>query len=1275
MRELKVEDALLYLDQVKVEFGDRPHIYNEFLDIMKTFKTQQIDTPGVIRRVSNLFQGNRKLVLGFNTFLPEGYKIELPLDGDGTPVAVFRAPGETVTHILSGPRASTSVTTTTVPGVAADGQAAAAKPAAAVSSARGLGVNPLGAGGQAALGHSTQGLAAHQQVERPGVASAAGYPPQGMMHMQQRGQLGQPPQMISAADAAARVRLEQQTRGAAGSTIGAPRAHAAAPQIAQAGLGGVGQPRSSPDAQVPARLPGQHPSMMQQNQAHMGMHAAGQAVQQNAPVAQAPAAANNREGGPPLEFDHAINYVTTIKKRFSNEPETYKKFLEILHTYQKEQRGIKEVLEEVSVLFAEHPDLLKEFTYFLPDAVQAEAKAQLEIVAAEAEARKRAAEARKRTSISMRQSPSSQVHSPTQSVGIAQPLPPATPRSAIPFGATQARSAEREREIYRSAVYGTVSFAPARPPRKTSLSVKQTAAKMGRPTMLPTLPIQPTVSETVFFQRAKRHLNRRELAPDKPSGTRRHTPYTEFLKCLHLFATGVLNKDELLLLLRGLFVQGHAPKSGAHAGGGAQNPDVASEAHNLLREFEQILIGRGPYAKQEILAKHKAKYGMKRARDYDLRDAEFPTTSYATYPSDYPAELFIQHTGQTDQDREVLNDTVFCPYRSVDADLDDNGSKKDSKALESPENFDISRVRKNAYEEAMFRIEDERFEVDMAIERNALAMRQIEPIAEEATRLRENEEKDGQPIGRLQYRLNARTLNSIQINAIGRIYGDNGDEVIEHLNRNPLAVLPIVYQRLRQKDSEWRKQKSELLTKWKAGCEANYEGSLDFQCHFKRRDLERTLIGDEVIDQCMDARSYCSSREKRSGLNAVFGLSSPDRSAILYEPYVMLDVKQDSTAHRTAVRLVTQRSVMAFDSTNNHSKRERERIGRVWMEFMVPFFNYPIHWVQDEARESFLGTMLVVAQYAVGQPVRTVYGDGTILSFIEEEKDLGPRYRVKFPFGIGFVSPSSIAYGLPPNASESYYYVRDDNVPLEMEKVKIEEKTLSPIQLEDKFKLLFGTESIYLFLRLYIGLVSLLDEIESYLRANPATGDARKSYYNPMRSADEKKATKLDFSTMILNLQSVVAKKQSLKDFESYCRRLSPQIVHKMAALPKIVEQCAYYMRLVATEDKLLHLNDLCQHPHRNPVEIRAKCLDLAAKAKFRIQLNTSSGRLYFSYLPENEELSTVLVGDDDDDDDDDEIMDDADDDMDDDDMDDEDDLLDVEDEEEDLRQIKRLKT
>ena len=71
-----------------------------------------------------------------------------------------------------------------------------------------------------------------------------------------------------------------------------------------------------------------------------------------------------------LQQQHAISYVTTIRNRFANEPEIYRSFLKILHTYQKEQEGIKEVLEQVSSLFADHPDLLLEFTHFLPDTVQ-----------------------------------------------------------------------------------------------------------------------------------------------------------------------------------------------------------------------------------------------------------------------------------------------------------------------------------------------------------------------------------------------------------------------------------------------------------------------------------------------------------------------------------------------------------------------------------------------------------------------------------------------------------------------------------------------------------------------------------------------------------------------------------------------------------------------------------------------------------------------------------------------------------------------------------------
>ena len=70
----------------------------------------------------------------------------------------------------------------------------------------------------------------------------------------------------------------------------------------------------------------------------------------------------------PMEFDHAINYVNKIKKRFQNDTQVYKDFLDILHTYQKEQRDIEVVYKQVAQLFRDQQDLLEEFAQFLPEA-------------------------------------------------------------------------------------------------------------------------------------------------------------------------------------------------------------------------------------------------------------------------------------------------------------------------------------------------------------------------------------------------------------------------------------------------------------------------------------------------------------------------------------------------------------------------------------------------------------------------------------------------------------------------------------------------------------------------------------------------------------------------------------------------------------------------------------------------------------------------------------------------------------------------------------------
>ena len=99
--------------------------------------------------------------------------------------------------------------------------------------------------------------------------------------------------------------------------------------------------------------------------------------------------AQNRAAAPMMEFNHAIAFVNKIKNRFGSDPETYKQFLEILQTYQKDTRDIAEasgrnlrgpeferstliqkspqVYEQVTKLFIQAPDLLDEFKQFLPE--------------------------------------------------------------------------------------------------------------------------------------------------------------------------------------------------------------------------------------------------------------------------------------------------------------------------------------------------------------------------------------------------------------------------------------------------------------------------------------------------------------------------------------------------------------------------------------------------------------------------------------------------------------------------------------------------------------------------------------------------------------------------------------------------------------------------------------------------------------------------------------------------------------------------------------------
>ena len=924
---LRVEDALMYLDQVKVEFGDRPQIYNEFLDIMKTFKTQQIDTPGVIRRVSNLFQGNRRLVLGFNTFLPDGYRIEVPPDGIGPPVAVYRAPGSDAVHILRESPESEAVSVSQVAAAAAAAQQQGLPPpnvnrlppqghpppVPPIQPSRGNPILPVDAGGVAPR------VPRNGDAQRP--LANAGQPPR----PQQALPGGVAPRQPSGGNRPPMQAHPTKAPGSAGAPNPPPPPPPPPPPVPQ-----NGQPRQASGGQQPS------PN-------------------------KAPAEGN---GNGHLEFDHAINYVTTIKRRFSADPGTYKKFLEILHTYQKEQRGIKEILEEVSELFEDHPDLLREFTFFLPDAVQNQAKVQLDQLAKEAEERKRsrAQAAIMNTAQNMRQIP------PVRNSNTAS----AEPEISLVNGRTQPtqyKLTERELAICREAQHGIVRFESARPPRKYMPTVPVAAQKYGRPKSLPVESIVLSVLETIFFEDVKAHLSRKELMVEKPTtGNKIHTPYVEFLKHLHLFGAGFLSKEDLLQLSKPFFYYGHSARSGAMKETGelnVENSSLKANADRLLKLLERIMIDRGPYGRQQKAAALKTFYGQANRRMMNFEACSNPTPSYRPYPPDFPHSVLGKCEGKSIADAEVLNDQLLCisPEMARVGEMESRESVKKRKA-DSIEESNASKRRHNVYEQNLFRVEDERFELDMAIERNLHVLRKVEPLVEEVQKLSAKEEKDGQPIGRLRYQLKSNSLNSLHLGAIARIYGDRSEEIIQYLAKNPLVALPVIHKRLKAKKEEWKRAKDKLTKVWKEECELNYEGSFNVKCYFYRRALEKFSSVHRLVDQCKKVRTFISHPEKLKSSKATepflpsFHKWNPDSGSLFYQPYLECKCTPDES-HKFAFQLVSHR----IKTSDAVSQFDRECIGRIWSEFVLPWFQYPTNWMASEIRESFTGKLGVgVAQ-------------------------------------------------------------------------------------------------------------------------------------------------------------------------------------------------------------------------------------------------------------------------------------------------------------------------
>lgn len=335
-----LNDALSYLDLVKVRFQEYPDIYNKFLDIMKDFKSQSIDTPGVINRVSTLFNGHPELIQGFNTFLPPGYKIECGLNDDPNSIRVTTPMGTTVSSLTNMPMQLTG--------------AIRGAPNGAMESAHSDGTQLMYASWQPH--HSSD--VADRSYSPPSRVPPLNYGQHALSRNPQVLGYGSREDDLNVAEAAALA--HQQERN------GVSQLTSAATAATDGVNGRVMLHPTSTDHTVGTMIVS--PLSAHDNAA-----------------AQAQAALDKKG---PVEFDHAINYVNKIKvrgsslasllmvqNRFAGQPEVYKQFLEILQTYQRESKPIQDVYAQVTQLFNAAPDLLEDFKQFLPESA-AQAKAQ-----------------------------------------------------------------------------------------------------------------------------------------------------------------------------------------------------------------------------------------------------------------------------------------------------------------------------------------------------------------------------------------------------------------------------------------------------------------------------------------------------------------------------------------------------------------------------------------------------------------------------------------------------------------------------------------------------------------------------------------------------------------------------------------------------------------------------------------------------------------------------------------------------------------------------------
>ncbi|KAJ3720137.1 hypothetical protein C8R42DRAFT_672803 [Lentinula raphanica] len=569
----------------------------------------------------------------------------------------------------------------------------------------------------------------------------------------------------------------------------------------------------------------------------------------------------------PQAMEPAVAYVQKIKQRC--DPDTYKQFLDILARYHHSPESIneEEVSKQISHLFKDAPDLRSDFRIFMPDGSQS----LLDDNAAAEEGRHHHHRDRDHHHHRERDHHDSKSRRKVEAADSASAslLPQKRKRKA---GERDSIASVRE----KAPVKPTTSNKGKKPKVESTrpiasgsgLSNQITAISSTRiPTSAP-LPhpnSQMTLDPSHFFDRVKRALDSRET-------------YNEFLKVVNLFTQGYIDTARLVKESRNFLV-----------GDG-----------ELMRGWKEILGWDGRKEEYEGWGDSS---GWTRPVVVDgviERPVPIPgkvdlSAQYGSYRRLPESEINVTCSGRDSMCRDVLNDEwVSHPTWALNSSSygSTSTSNNSSGNVTYPDPFDDPTFfwavsRKNVYEEALHRSEEERHEYDFHIEAISRTIAILEPINNKISQL-SAEERGG---FRLKPNLGG-SAKAIHHRVVRKIYGrEVGTEVLACMQESPAHAIPVVLGRLKQKEEEWKRAQREWNKVWREVDARNYAKSLDHQSvNFKAAD-KKLLTTKAFVNEIEAAREEQMS-SRASLIDPLFSRTRPRHQ--LEIPFEDLNVLQDS---------------------------------------------------------------------------------------------------------------------------------------------------------------------------------------------------------------------------------------------------------------------------------------------------------------------------------------------------------------------------------------------